>query len=326
MARLKYAMNHGNALVMMTSSSCFGALEAKYFSNWNGWFYIQARRTPKYIRLMNKMFADITLTVANTKVKIPKIHHWRMGSKAKSAPWNRFPNQKVFTDDRMWGNDYVCGIYMNPRTTTPEVWYPVVKLLFKWVSSGAFDWEEEAHLELADKHGFLLSYVAMSCYNLMANGYTEHPLRNVHGKVWKPEAVERLLKGDWEMPKVEDQGTYGRWMKQEDGTWDFILGVTPTYYGFNKEKIEGMRKTMDKEFQITIYPQPCYLGKWEDSHWPFFQGNKLLPQHVPSVKNAGERIELIPPHLSRPMNGARKEAFLPQLHIVCQHLKKLMGD
>ncbi len=130
MARLKYAMNHGNSLVMMTSSSCFGALEAKYFSNWNGWFYIQARRTPKYISQMNKMFADVNLTVANTKVKVPKIHHWRMGSKAKSAPWNRFPNQKVFTDDRMWGND-------------------LVKLLFKWVSSGAFDWEEEAHLELA---------------------------------------------------------------------------------------------------------------------------------------------------------------------------------
>ncbi|MBW6071971.1 hypothetical protein [Pseudomonas aeruginosa] len=263
MARIKYAFGmkpkkgEGKALKVMTSSSCFGTMEGPVTHGYklDGWTFICSRRSKKFIDALNKCTQGElkTITIGGKAFKIPKVHFWSYESKAKDSPFEKYSNGTEMISPTHHGKEGVCGIYFNPKVHTLDSWYPIMKFLFKMISSG-LDYqgrEEEVHLKLAEKYGFWKSYLAMSFHGLIANGYTGYPLSSyMFSSDW-----DDLKKGDIHIQSAEESMRFGRWMANRDapGGREWVRS-TPW-------RSEFLKIQLDKVEVVTIAPQPTVFGK-----------------------------------------------------------------
>lgn len=262
MARLKYAFglkgkDGDKALKVMTSASCFGTMEGTVTPGFklDGWTFICSRRSKKFIDALNKCTQDElkTITIGGKAFKIPKVHFWSYKSKAKTSPFVKYVSGTELISPIHHGKEGVCGIYFNPKEHTLDSWYPIMKFLFKLVSSGidGYGREEEIHMKLAEKHGFWKVYLAMSFHGLIANGYTNYPITSyVFSSDW-----EDIKKGNIHIQSAEESNRFGRWVPNQDAPagreWVRTKPYRSEYLGIKLDKVEI----------VTIHPQPTTFGK-----------------------------------------------------------------
>ncbi|WFP47239.1 hypothetical protein FJK_gp18 [Pseudomonas phage FJK] len=263
MAHIKYAFGMKSkkggfkALKVMTSASCFGAMESPVTHGYklDGWTFICSRRSKKFIDVLNKCTQGElkTITIGGKAYKIPKVHFWSYESKAKTSPFVKYVSGSELISPTQHGKEGVCGIYFNPKEHTLDSWYPIMKFLFKLVSSGLDPQgrEEKIHMELAEKYGFWKSYLAMSFHGLVANGYTGYPLTNyMFSSDW-----EDIKKGDIHIQSAEECNRFGRWMPNRNAPggreWVRSKPYRSEYLGIKLNKVEV----------VTISPQPTIFGK-----------------------------------------------------------------